>query len=285
MTTNEQKRNEIIEQMLKSKWANIYANKLRNKFRNVTDAKGVIVSNMFIAIEIYERNHDLDNDEYLKIEKYVFQKAWQLSNDAELERLGKKRIGKKKELRQVRLEYNDMLSNEYKDVVETVDVKDVISEKDLAIKMIEGRLRSEQEMFIKSVLKLGVEQTKRNLGLNSKSFNNRLNRTIKTIQKKRDKYEVVSARANKLNNRLELINCVVEVLECEDSNEISIYKTLLDLHDSKLKYLFSKAFNGIDKEIAIQAFKENSGRQYAYRLVNALYAEKDKIENELKAVA
>lgn len=263
----------------------LYANKLKNKFKNVDDAKGIIVSNMFAAIEIYERNHDLMNDEYIKIEKYVFQKAWQISNDAELERLGKKRIGKKKELRQVRLEYNDMLSNEYKDVVETVDVKDVISEKDLAIKMIEGRLRSEQEMFIKSVLKLGVEQTKRNLGLNSKSFNNRLNRTIKTIQKKRDKYEVVSARANKLNNRLELINCVVEVLECEDSNEISIYKTLLDLHDSKLKYLFSKAFNGIDKEIAIQAFKENSGRQYAYRLVNALYAEKDKIENELKAVA
>ena len=283
--TNEAKRNEIIEQMLKSKWADIYANKLRNKFRNVMDAKGIITSNMFTAIEVYDRNHDLENDEYIKIEKYVFQKAWQISNDAELERLGKKRIGKKKELRQVRLEYNDMLSNEYKDVVETVDVKDVISEKDLAIKMIEGRLRSEQEMFIKSVLKLGVEQTKRNLGLNSKSFNNRLNRTIKTIQKKRDKYEVVSARANKLNNRLELINCVVEVLECEDSNEISIYKTLLDLHDSKLKYLFSKAFNGIDKEIAIQAFKENSGRQYAYRLVNALYAEKDKIENELKAVA
>ena len=285
MTTNEQKRNELIETMLQSKWADIYANKLRNKFRNVDDAKGVITSNMFLALEIYDRNHDIENDEYLKIEKYVFQKAWQISNDAELERLGKKRIGKKKELRQVRLEYNDMLSNEYKDVVETVDVKDVISEKDLAIKMIEGRLRSEQEMFIKSVLKLGVEQTKRNLGLNSKSFNNRLNRTIKTIQKKRDKYEVVSARANKLNNRLELINCVVEVLECEDSNEISIYKTLLDLHDSKLKYLFSKAFNGIDKEIAIQAFKENSGRQYAYRLVNALYAEKDKIENELKAVA
>lgn len=94
--TNEAKRNEIIEQMLKSKWVDIYANKLRNKFKNVADAKGVIVSNMFIAIEIYERNHDLDNDEYLRIEKYVFQKAWQLSNDSELERLGKKRVGKKR---------------------------------------------------------------------------------------------------------------------------------------------------------------------------------------------
>ena len=46
MTTNEQKRNEIIEQMLQSKWVDIYANKLRNKFRNVADAKSVIVSNM-----------------------------------------------------------------------------------------------------------------------------------------------------------------------------------------------------------------------------------------------
>lgn len=190
--TNEQKRNEIIEQMLKSKWADIYANKLKNKFRNVTDAKGVIVSNMFIAIEIYERNHDLDNDEYLRIEKYVFQKAWQLSNDAELERLGKKRMGKKKELKQIKVEYNDVMCNEYQDVVETADYKDVISEKDLAIRMIHGRVRSEQELFIKSVLRLGVEQTKQNLGLNAQTFNNRLNRTIRAIEvaNKRDNEKV-----------------------------------------------------------------------------------------------
>ena len=189
--TNETKRNELIETMLQSKWADIYANKLRNKFRNVEDAKGVIVSNMFIAIEIYERNHDIENDEYIKIEKYVFQKAWQLSNDAELERLGKKRLGKKKELKQIRVEYNDVL-NEYQDVVKAIDYKDVLSEKDLAIRMIEGRLRSEQEMFIKSVLRLGVEQTKQNLGLNAQTFNNRLNRTIKAIEvaNKRDNEKV-----------------------------------------------------------------------------------------------
>lgn len=180
--TNEAKRNEIIEQMLQSKWADIYANKLKNKFRNVDDSKGIIVSNMFIALEVYDRNHDLMNDEYIKIEKYVFQKAWQLSNDSELERLGKKRVGKKKELKQIKVEYQDVMGNEYQDVVETVDYKDVISEKDLAIKMIEGRLRSEQEMFVKSVLKLGVEQTKLNLGLNAQTFNNRLNRTIRAIE-------------------------------------------------------------------------------------------------------
>ena len=180
--TNEAKRNELIETMLQSKWATIYANKLRNKFKNVADAKGVIVSNMFLAIEVYERNHDIENDEYLKIEKYVFQKAWQLSNDAELERLGKKRMGKKKELKQIRVEYQDVMGGEYQDVVETAELKDVISEKDLAIKMIEGRLRSEQELFIKLVLKLGVEQTKLNLGLNAQTFNNRLNRTIRAIE-------------------------------------------------------------------------------------------------------
>ena len=180
--TNETKRNEIIEQMLQSKWVDIYANKLRNKFRNVADAKGVIVSNMFLAIEVYDRNHDLMNDEYLRIEKYVFQKAWQISNDAELERLGKKRVGKKKELKQINVEYQDVMGNEYQDVVETVDYKDVISEKDLAIRMIHGRVRSEQELFIKSVLKLGVEQTKLNLGLNAQTFNNRLNRTIRAIE-------------------------------------------------------------------------------------------------------
>ena len=180
--TNEAKRNELIETMLQSKWADIYANKLRNKFRNVEDAKGIIVSNMFLAIEVYDRNHDLMNDEYLRIEKYVFQKAWQISNDAELERLGKKRMGKKKELKQIRVEYNDVMGNEYQDVVKAIDHKDVISEKDLAIRMIHGRVRSEQELFIKSVLRLGVEQTKLNLGLNAQTFNNRLNRTIRAIE-------------------------------------------------------------------------------------------------------
>ena len=180
--TNETKRNELIETMLQSKWANIYANKLKNKFRNVMDAKGIITSNMFIAIEIYERNHDLMNDEYLRIEKYVFQKAWQLSNDSELERLGKKRMGKKKELKQIKVEYSDVMGGEYQDVVKADSYKDVLSEKDLAIKMIEGRLRNEQEMFVKSVLKLGVEQTKLNLGLNAQTFNNRLNRTIRAIE-------------------------------------------------------------------------------------------------------
>ena len=190
--TNEAKRNEIIDQMLQSKWATIYANKLKNKFRNVDDAKGIIVSNMFLAIEVYDRNHDIENDEYLKIEKYVFQKAWQISNDAELERLGKKRLGKKKELKQIRVEYNDVLADEFQDVVKAIDYKDVLSEKDLAIRMIEGRLRSEQELFIKSVLKLGVEQTKQNLGLNAQTFNNRLNRTIKAIEvaNKRDNEKV-----------------------------------------------------------------------------------------------
>ena len=190
--TNEAKRNELIETMLQSKWVNIYANKLKNKFRNVMDAKGIITSNMFLALEVYDRNHDLMNDEYVKIEKYVFQKAWQLSNDAELERLGKKRMGKKKELKQIKVEYQDVMGGEYQDVVKADSYKNVLSEKDLAIKMIQGRVRSEQELFIKSVLKLGVEQTKQNLGLNAQTFNNRLNRTIRAIEvaNKRDNEKV-----------------------------------------------------------------------------------------------
>lgn len=121
--------------------------------------------------------------------------------------------------------------------------------------------------------------------MNAKSFNNRLNRTIKTIQKKRDKYEVVSERANKLNNRLDLINHVIDILEDEDSNEIKIYKAFVIMSESSIGYLYSKAFSSVDKEIALALFKENSGKQYAYQLVNVIYDERTKIENELKAVA
>lgn len=298
MTTVEIK-NEIIEKMLMSKWVEVYANKLNRKFskysiKDYNPAKDSLISNLWEALLIYERNNDI-NASYQSIERYCFQKAYQLTNEEFISDLGKFRQGKKKNWQQVRVAYVDeihakeyyyddypSLENEY-----IYDDTQLTSNKNkaFACDIAEDKLTKSQATFVKSVLGLGVDSTMKNLELNAKSFNNRLNRTIKAIQKKKDKYEVVSAKANKLNNRLDLINHVVEVLECEDSNEISIYKSLLDLYDSKCKYLFSKAFSGIDKEIALQAFKENDGRQFAYKLVNAVYAEKDKIENELKAVA
>ena len=57
------------------------------------------------------------------------------------------------------------------------------------------------------------------------------------------------------------------------------------MYESELSYLYNEAFDGIESELAYQSFKENKGRHYAYSLVNAIYDEKDKIENELKAVA
>ena len=297
--TTVQIKNEIIEQMLMSKWVEVYSNKLNRKFgkystKDYNPSKDSLISNLWEALQIYERNNSLGAS-YQAIERYCFQKAYTLTSEEFISDLGKYRQGKKKEWQQVKVQYIDeihakeyyfdeypSLSGEY-----IFDDTQLTSNKNkaYAIDCVEDNLTKSQATFVKSVLSFGVDSTMKNLELNSKSFNNRLNRTIKAIQKKEDKYEVVSAKANKLNNRLELINHVVSVLECEDSNEISIYKTLLDLHDSKCKYLFSLAFNAIDKDIALAMFRENKGRQYAYKLCDAIYAEKDKIENELKAVA
>ena len=135
---------------------------------------------------------------------------------------------------------------------------------------------------MKSVLNLGVDATIYNLELNKKSFNNRLNRTIKAIENKRSKYNIVSEKDKAVNSKLDLVNSVVDVLEDERANEIMIFKSLVSVYESELSYLYLEAFDGIEAELAYQSFRENKGRHYAYQLVNAIYDEKDKLENMLK---
>lgn len=296
-TNTTQLKDLLIEQMLESKWLDIYTNKLNRKFSKYSTAtsnpsKDSLISNLWEALLIYERNNDI-HASYLSIERYCFQKAYTLTSEEFISDLGKYRRGKQKQWQQVNVNYIDeihakeyywddypSLSGEYiYDDTQLTSVKN----KAYAIDVCEDNLTRSQATFVKSVLSLGVESTKHNLELNAKSFNNRLNRTIKAIENKSNKYEVVSERETKINSKLDLINCVVDVLEDEDSNEIRIYKAFVVMYDSSISYLYSKAFNGIDKEIALAMFKENSGRQFAYKLVNELYAEKEKLELKLVA--
>ncbi len=292
-------KNELIEKMLASKWVEVYANKLNRKFgkystKDYNPSRDSLISNLWEALLIYERNNDI-NASYLAIERYCFQKAYQLTNEEFISDLGKYRQGKKKEWQQVKVAYHDEIHAKeyYWDEYPSLQGEYIYDDTQLtstknkayACDIAQDNLTKSQATFVKSVLGMGADATKHNLELNAKSFNNRLNRTIKAIQKKKDKYEVVSARANKLSKRLDLINCVIYAIEDEDSNEISIYKSLVLMYESSIGYLYNKAFNSFDKEIALAMFKENSGRQYAYKLCDVLYDEKAKIENELKAVA
>lgn len=299
MNKTVQLKNELIEKMLDSKWVEVYANKLNRKFgkystKDYNPSRDSLISNLWEALLIYERNNDI-NASYQSVERYCFQKAYTLTSEEFISDLGKYRQGKKKEWQQVKVQYIDEIHAKefYFDDYPSLEGEYIFDETQLtsnknkayAVDIAEDKLTRSQATFVKSVLGLGVEATMQNLELNAKSFNNRLNRTIKAIQKKRDKYEVVSEKANKLNTRLDLINSVIKKLEDENSNEIKINMTLVLIYSSSIGYLYNKAFNSIDKEIALQSFKENRGRQYAYKLVNALYSEKAKIENELKAVA
>lgn len=292
-----QLKDQLIETMLESKWLDIYANKLSRKFSkystvNSNPSKDSLISNLWEALLIYERNNNI-NASYIAIERYCFQKAYTLTSEEFLSDLGKYRRGKQKQWEQVKVAYVDEihakqhyfddypgLENEYVyDDTQLTSTKN----KAYAIDVVEDNLTRSQSTFIKSVLSLGVEATKHNLELNAKSFNNRLNRTIKAIENKSDRYEIVSERETKINSKLDIINKIVSVIESEDSNDIMIYMILVELWDSKISYLYSKAFNSVDKEIAIQLFRENAGKQYAYRLVNAIYDEKEKLELKLVA--
>ena len=295
MNKNELRKNEIIESLLESKWMNVYVNKLNKKFgkystKDWNPSKDSLISNLWESLIIYERNNNIDA-EFSEIEKYCFQKAYTLTSEEFISETGKYRMGKKKEWQQTLVEYKDeytakkhyfddypSLQDEY--VYDSKQL-DSLANKAYACDFAENLTKS-QATFVKSVLNLGVDATIYNLELNKKSFNNRLNRTIKAIETKRKKYNIVSEKDKVVADRLSLIDLVVNVIEDEQVNEIMIFKSLVSVYESELSYLYCQAFDGVDGAIAYQTFRENKGRHYAYQLVNAIYDEKDKLESMLK---
>lgn len=204
MNKNELRKNEIIEQMLESKWMNVYVNKLNKKFgkystKDWNPSKDSLISNLWESLIIYERNNDI-NANFNEIEKYCFQKAYTLTSEEFISDLGKYRFGKQKEWKQTLCEYKDEYtaqSHYYDDYPSLRDEiendKDELTSmrnKALACDYAETMTKS-QEIFIKSVMTLGVEATMRNLELNKKTFNTRLNRTIKAIENKHRKVKKV----------------------------------------------------------------------------------------------
>lgn len=295
MNKNELRKNELIENLLESKWMGVYVNKLNKRFGKYSTgdwnpSKDSLVSNLWEALIIYERNNDIDAN-FNEIEKYCFQKSYTLTSEEFISETGKYRMGKKKEWQQTLVEYKDELQakkhyfDDYPSLQDeyVYDSKqlDSLANKAYACDFAENLTKS-QATFVKSVLNLGVDATIYNLELNKKSFNNRLNRTIKAIETKRNKYNIVSESDKVTADRLSLIELVINVIEDEQVNEIMIFKSLAGLFESELSYLYNEAFDGVQVELAYQAFKENKGRHYAYQLVNALYDEKDKLENMLK---
>ena len=295
MNKNELRKNEIIESLLESKWMNVYVNKLNKKFSKYSTqdwnpSKDSLISNLWEALIIYERNNDIDAS-FVEIEKYCFQKAYTLTSEEFISETGKYRMGKKKEWQQTLVEYKDelqakkhyfddypLLTDEY--VYDSKQL-DSLANKAYACDFAENLTKS-QATFVKSVLNLGVDATIHNLELNKKSFNNRLNRTIKAIENKRNKYNIVSEKDKVVADRLSLIDLVVNVIEDEQVNEIMIFKSLAGLYESELSYLYYRAFDGVEAELAYQSFKETKGRHYAYQLCDVIYDEKDKLENMLK---
>ena len=204
MNKNELRKNEIIESLLTSKWMNVYVNKLNKRFgkystKDWNPSKDSLISNLWEALIIYERNNDIDAN-FNEIEKYCFQKAYTLTREEFISDLGKYRFGKQKEWKQTLCEYKDEYtaqSHYYDDYPSLRDEiendKDELTSmrnKALACDYAETMTKS-QEIFIKSVMTLGVEATMRNLELNKKTFNTRLNRTIKAIENKHRKVKKV----------------------------------------------------------------------------------------------
>ena len=203
MNKNELRKNEIIESLLTSKWLDVYVNKLNKRFgkystKDWNPSKDSLISNLWEALIIYERNNNI-NANFNEIEKYCFQKAYTLTSEEFISDLGKYRFGKQKEWKQTLCEYKDEYTakkhyyDDYpslRDEVEQDDELTSMRNKALACDYAEDMTKS-QEIFIKGVMMLGVEATMKNLELDKKTFNTRLNRTIKAIENKNRKVKKV----------------------------------------------------------------------------------------------
>lgn len=200
MNKNELRNNEIIENLVESKWMSVYVNKLNKRFGKYSTgdwnpSKDSLISNLWEALIIYERNNDI-NASFVEIEKYCFQKAYSLTSEEFISELGKYRFGKQKIWNQTLFEYKDEYTakeyyfDDYPSLQDEIENdKDKLTSmrnKALACDFAESMTKS-QEIFIKSVMNLGVEATMKNLELDKKSFNNRLNRTLKAIENKKRK--------------------------------------------------------------------------------------------------
>lgn len=200
MNKNELRKNEIIESLLESKWMNVYVNKLNKRFgkystKDWNPSKDSLVSNLWESLIIYERNNDMDAS-FSEIEKYCFQKAYTLTSEEFISDLGKYRHGKQKEWKQTLVEYKDEYTarehyyDDYPSLTDEIkyDKNELTSmqNKAYACDYAETMTKS-QEIFIKSVMNLGVQTTMKNLELDKKTFNTRLSRTIKAIENKNRK--------------------------------------------------------------------------------------------------
>ena len=112
MNKNELRKNELIENLLESKWLGVYVNKLNKRFgkystQDWNPSKDSLISNLWESLIIYERNNDI-NASFVEIEKYCFQKAYTLTSEEFISETGKYRMGKKKEWQQTLVEYKDV---------------------------------------------------------------------------------------------------------------------------------------------------------------------------------
>ncbi|HCS93120.1 MAG TPA: hypothetical protein DIW15_00220 [Bavariicoccus seileri] len=291
-------KNEIIEKLLKSRWLNVYTKKLNKKFgKYATKTNGIesnpskdsLISNLWESLEIYNRNHSL-TDDYDKIEKYCYQKAYTMTSDEFVSETGKFRYGKKKEWVQRQVEFDDVKANqiecwdEYPVENGYVYTDNETVNKAYAIDILEKHFTKSQAVFCKSVLTLGTKATRKNFELTKQTFNNRFNRTIRAIEKKRHLYidEVVTEAEKEINDKLELIDRVIKYVEQENSNEVQLFKLLLNLWDNELRYLYFETFGDYEKELALMNFRNNDGRKQAYKLINAVYAERDQLNDLLR---
>lgn len=277
---------EIVENLINSTTFDKYVNKLSRDFRQETDAKGILINQVYNHLNKY-KNEALGSVETSCIEatesevntakKHLFQRAYRNSKNEILENMGKKRKGKNRKWEQVISTVDDYV------FINLADKKTI----ETALQISNAYFTESQNEFVKLVLENGVEATIKELELSKKTFNNRLNRTIRGIEKKRAKYidKIITVDELYQKNILSKVEALITVIESEEVNDYQIFDIFLVLSKEDKNFfglLTEETFtSGKEIEQALFAFtnRTSNARKFAYQLVNSIYRMADYTKN------
>lgn len=295
MKKQQQIKNELIEKMVESNTFNVYTSKIAKSLKMERDSSRCeLMSNLWEALDIFSKRNSLESG-YKAIEKYCFQKAYQLTKEQYLTKLGKHRVWIKNEdgervkvWKQNSFAYDPGMDDrgEYDfypsdDDSFVYDKSNILDSKAHALDIVDQYYTNSQSVFAKTVLMSGEEIAKEVLDLNDKSFKQRLNRFEKSAENKRRKYidQVFTKQEKYINEQLELINRVITYIESEKSNEVWLFELLVNCWESSLAHIYWDTFKSQHEiELVVQAFREKKNRKAAYKIVNRLYELKDELE-------
>lgn len=288
----------IVDNQLTNADAKRKLNSLQRKYRqfNADHIQGVFINHLYDVCSAYVANKKVSwNNLYQTLFddahsshrsacNYVFMNAGHRT-ESELAQFNDRERVKGKWVSKGTVNLDDVVNKPSVPVsvpVNNTKMDDNLSERMLeALRIAKDNLRIDTYKFILSVLTNGEEKVKEIYGLNDRTFNQRMKRTIGLIDKNYSKWQTLikSKEEIMLNRQLNLLN---RLFALEDNNEKFI--EFIWHHRNETPFIEAMADNiyADDAEFAFKCFEERSLQRCHYLVIDALIKRKSEIERMIE---